>query len=85
MVAALHKFSGVLGAFWRRPATTSSLIATAQTPHAYRRTNITLGGERGVSLKMRQLAVGHGSSAVTERYDHARKAATNAPGTSLRT
>jgi integrase/recombinase XerD len=50
------------------------------TPHALRRTNITLGGERGVSLKARQLAVGHSSQATTERYDRARDASKNAPG-----
>jgi len=49
-------------------------------PHAFRRANITLGGERGVSLKARQLAVGHSSQATTERYDKARDAAKNAPG-----
>jgi integrase/recombinase XerD len=50
------------------------------SPHALRRTNITIGGERGVSLKERQLSVGHGSQAVTERYDKARDAAKKAPG-----
>ncbi len=50
------------------------------TPHALRRSNITLGGERGVSLKARQLAVGHTSQATTERYDRARDAAKSAPG-----
>jgi integrase/recombinase XerD len=50
------------------------------TPHALRRTNLTLAGERGVSLKVRQLSVGHSSQATTERYDHARDAAKNAPG-----
>lgn len=50
------------------------------SPHGLRRTNITLGGERGVSLKERQLSVGHTSAAVTELYDKARDAAKNAPG-----
>jgi integrase/recombinase XerC len=50
------------------------------SPHALRRTNITLGGARGVSLKERQLAVGHSSQATTERYDRARDASKNAPG-----
>lgn len=50
------------------------------SPHAMRRSNITLGGERGVDLKQRQLAVGHSSQATTERYDKAREAAQNAPG-----
>jgi integrase/recombinase XerD len=49
-------------------------------PHGLRRTNITLAGERGVSAKMRQLAVGHSSVTTTERYDMARDAAKNAPG-----
>lgn len=49
-------------------------------PHGLRRTNITLAGERGVSAKMRQLAVGHTSVVTTERYDMARDAARNAPG-----
>lgn len=50
------------------------------SPHGLRRTNITLGGARGVSLKERQLSVGHASAAVTELYDKARDAAKNAPG-----
>lgn len=50
------------------------------TPHALRRSNITLGGKRGVDLKKRQLAVGHTSQATTERYDRAREASENAPG-----
>lgn len=50
------------------------------TPHAMRRTNITLEGERGVDIKKRQLAVGHSRSSTTERYDLARNAAKNAPG-----
>ena len=50
------------------------------TPHALRRSNITLSGERGVGLKQRQLAVGHSSSSTTEKYDHARDAAKSAPG-----
>lgn len=50
------------------------------TPHALRRTNITLGGKRGISLKERQMAVGHNSQNTTERYDRARDAAKNAPG-----
>jgi site-specific recombinase XerD len=50
------------------------------SPHGLRRTNITLGGQRGTSLKERQLSVGHTSQATTERYDRARDAAENAPG-----
>lgn len=50
------------------------------TPHALRRTYITLGGERGIPLKARQLSVGHVSQATTERYDKARDAAKTAPG-----
>jgi len=61
----------------KEAATRAGLKAS---PHAFRRTNITLGGERGVSLKARQLAVGHSSQATTERYDKARDAAKNAPG-----
>lgn len=52
----------------------------AINPHGLRRTNITLAGERGISAKMRQLAVGHTSVTTTERYDMARDAARNAPG-----
>lgn len=58
-------------------------VGLTVSPHALRRTNITLLGELGVSLKMRQLAVGHTSSAITERYDRARDAAKNAPGEAL--
>lgn len=54
--------------------------AGAVTPHAMRRTNITIAGEKGVSLKARQLAVGHSSSSTTERYDRARDARSEAPG-----
>lgn len=50
------------------------------TPHALRRTNITLAGKRGVPLKQRQLAVGHESIVTSEKYDRARDAASNAPG-----
>jgi integrase/recombinase XerD len=50
------------------------------TPHCMRRTNITIAGEKGVSLKARQLAVGHSNSATTERYDKARDARREAPG-----
>lgn len=49
-------------------------------PHGLRRTAITIEGLRGVSLKERQLAVGHSSQATTERYDKANDAAVNAPG-----
>lgn len=49
-------------------------------PHALRRTNITLSGARGVSLKERQLAVGHSSSSTTERYDRARDASRSKVG-----
>lgn len=52
----------------------------AVTPHAMRRTNITIAGEKGVSLKARQLAVGHSSTATTERYDRARDATKTAVG-----
>lgn len=44
-------------------------------PHALRRSMITHSGIRGVSLKERQLSVGHSSSNTTERYDRARDAA----------
>ena len=49
-------------------------------PHSLRRTYITLGGQRGVPLKERQLSVGHSSSSTTERYDKARDAAKNKTG-----
>lgn len=50
------------------------------SPHGLRRTSITISGERGVSLKERQLSVGHTSQSTTERYDQARDAARSAPG-----
>lgn len=50
------------------------------SPHGLRRTNITLTGELGVSLKERQLSVGHSSGATTERYDKATDASKAAPG-----
>lgn len=49
-------------------------------PHALRRSFITHSGVRGVSLKERQLSVGHSSSNTTERYDRARDAAKSKPG-----
>lgn len=49
-------------------------------PHALRRTHITIGGQRGLSLKERQLAVGHSSSSTTERYDRARDARASKTG-----
>lgn len=52
----------------------------AVTPHAMRRTNITIAGEKGVSLKARQLAVGHSSQNTTEKYDRARDATREAVG-----
>lgn len=50
------------------------------TPHAFRRTYITLAGQKGVSLRARQLSVGHTSASTTERYDHARDARATAVG-----
>lgn len=50
------------------------------SPHAFRRTFVTLSGEMGVSLKARQLAVGHTTSSMTERYDRARDARATAVG-----
>jgi site-specific recombinase XerD len=64
----------------KRAANAAGISMAHATPHALRRSNITIAGERGVGLKERQLAVGHSSSATTERYDHARDAAKNAPG-----
>lgn len=63
-----------------RVALLANVPEEVSTPHAIRRSYITLGGERGVDLKQRQLAVGHASQATTERYDKARDAAKNAPG-----
>lgn len=64
----------------RREARRAGFADGRVTPHGLRRTKITIEGERGVSLKARQLAVGHSSSATTERYDRARDAAAGAPG-----
>ncbi len=50
------------------------------TPHAMRRTYITLAGMKGVPLRARQLSVGHTSASTTERYDHARDARALAVG-----
>lgn len=50
------------------------------SPHGLRRSKITYEQEHGVSLKASQLAVGHSSRAITERYDRARDATQNAPG-----
>lgn len=64
-------------------AVRTSVPVELVTPHALRRTAITLEGARGVSLKERQLSVGHTSQNTTERYDRARDAANNAPGNVL--
>lgn len=53
---------------------------TVIPPHGLRRTYITHAGIRKVSLKERQLSVGHSSSQTTEGYDRARDAAANAVG-----
>jgi integrase/recombinase XerD len=64
----------------KRAAARAGFQPEQVTPHAFRRTFVTLSGEKGISLKARQLAVGHDSSSVTERYDHARDARRAAPG-----
>lgn len=68
------------GMVYKIVAQAGNEVGLKVSPHALRRTNITILGERGVSLKERQLAVGHASSSTTERYDRARDAAKNAPG-----
>lgn len=50
------------------------------SPHAFRRTFITITGKRGYSLRKRQLAVGHESQQTTEGYDLATEATDSAPG-----
>lgn len=64
----------------RRSVARAGLPKGSVTPHALRRSKITIEGIRGVSLKARQLAVGHESASTTERYDRAREAAQQAPG-----
>lgn len=64
----------------REAAARADIDSKRVTPHALRRTNITVSGERGVSLKDRQLAVGHASQSTTERYDKAKDASKVAPG-----
>jgi integrase/recombinase XerD len=65
-------------------ATRAGLPLERVTPHALRRSKITIEGERGVSLRQRQLAVGHSSQATTERYDWARDATKSSPAEALR-
>jgi integrase/recombinase XerD len=85
--------SDMRGAGWARPisgaivyeivtalAKSAGFPKGAVTPHAMRRTNITIAGQMGVSLKARQLAVGHATTSMTERYDHARSATIDAVG-----
>lgn len=55
-------------------------VGVTVNPHALRRTNITILGDRGVSLKRRQLAIGHVSQSTTEKYDRSRDASKDAPG-----
>lgn len=59
----------------------AELAGLKVTPHALRRTFITVLRERGVGLKELQGAVAHSSSATTERYD--RKKSIAAPGEKL--
>ena len=54
------------------------------TPHALRRTFITILDERGVPLADLQLAVSHESITTTERYRMGARAAGQAPGELLR-
>ena len=58
--------------------TVAEIAGLKVTPHALRRTFITVLRERGVGLKELQGAVAHSSSATTERYD--RKKSIAAPG-----
>lgn len=61
--------------------TAAEIAGLKVTPHALRRTFITVLRERGVGLKELQSAVAHSSSATTERYD--RKKSIAAPGEQL--
>jgi len=53
------------------------------TPHALRRTYVTLLSRRGVDMRDIQLAVSHESVTTTERYQKADRAAQQAPGEQL--
>jgi integrase/recombinase XerD len=64
----------------RKAAKRAGLARGSVTPHAMRRTFITLAGLKGVPLRARQLSVGHTSASTTERYDHARDARATAVG-----
>jgi integrase/recombinase XerD len=52
----------------KRAAERAGFEKGAVTPHGLRRSLATIAGERGVSLKDLQTALGHASSATTERY-----------------
>lgn len=71
---------GMLYKIVKKLAKRAGLDKTKVTPHSFRRSFITLAGEKGVDLKKRQLAAGHNSISTTERYDRAREAAASAPG-----
>ncbi len=64
----------------RKAADRACMPRGSVTPHAWRRTFVTLAGELGASLKSRQLAVGHSTSSMTEKYDRARDARATAVG-----
>lgn len=60
-----------IGELVKVAAARAGLDPAAVTPHALRRSFITISGKEGVSLQDRSAAVLHSSVAMTERYDRA--------------
>lgn len=82
-----------IGKLWKRRLSGTSIHAICKsyaasagidpsraTPHALRRTFVTLARQRGVSLEDLQSALLHSSKTTTERYDKMAHAAAEAPG-----
>jgi len=68
----------------KKAAVRTGVNMTRATPHALRRSFVTVTGDRGVSLDDRQAAMLHVDSATTEIYDKAARATSQAPGEVLR-
>lgn len=64
----------------KRAAVVSGLAPERATPHALRRSFVTLARQRGASIEDLQATLLHASKATTERYDRAARISKDAPG-----
>jgi len=79
-MAAQAVCAGTVYSAVKAAAIRASLDLERCTPHAIRRSVVTLLGQKGVSLKDRQNMLLHTSQATTERYDKTSKLPAQAPG-----